>query len=172
MTLTVPKGALIALIALLVGAAVGFAGYKLGQASKDENAARADGFRTGREDAVANYSQGSPGWTTIHEDGRQAGYTDGFRVGRRQGLRQGLRKGTTTGERVGRSQGLTAGQDVAFEGYSGGWEVGRWYMIRIGTGKDVGLAGKYSIPTRVGPISFEKSYALCDDGVNVCSGPR
>jgi hypothetical protein len=176
MTLTVPKRALVALLVLLAAAGGAGVGYSLRQSDVDR--ARKSGYSRGlvagrvdgRNAAEADYARGSTGWTSIHDDGRQEGYSNGYRIGYKAGRKSGLRDGRASGYASGQVVGLRSGQDEAFEGYDGGWQIGRWYLIEIGTGKDVGLSGKYSIPTRVGPVRYGTRYALCDDGDGICSG--
>jgi len=176
MTLTVPKRALVAVLVLLAVAGGAAAGYFLRQSDVDSarKSGYSDGLAAGRVDghraAESDYTEGSSRWTTIHEDGRQEGYSNGYRTGYKAGRKSGLRDGRASGYASGQVVGLRSGQDEAFEGYSGGWEVDRWYLIHIGTGKDVGLSGKYSIPSRVGPMRYGTRYALCDDGDDICSG--
>lgn len=95
------------------------------------------------------------------EQGESAGTERWFAEGEAAGLKRGKELGRTEGQ----AKGDAAGQAEAFEGYSGGWEVGSWYAIKIGTGQESGLQGKYSIPTRVGPLRERRAYSLCEGGI-------
>lgn len=104
----------------------------------------ADGLTRGSSIARADYKQGHTGYATIYHSGYLAGQSSGLQSGR--------------------SQGVAAG----FDGYDGGWSVGRWYIVEIGSGSEVGLPGKYSLKERVGPMTYGKGYSLCDDGDGIC----
>jgi hypothetical protein len=89
--------------------------------------------------------------------GKELGKTAGESAGKREGESAGKHEGETAGKR----EGETTGQNESFEGYSGGWEIGSWYLIKVGSGAESGLKGKYAIPTRVGPMKVGRAYSLC-----------
>jgi hypothetical protein len=146
---------------VLVGAA---AAYSYGRSSKDLGAARevgrAAGFtagvQRGRAATETKYSPGAAAYRAIYRKGRSAGERSGYKLG------EGV------GRDLGQSQGEQQGENNAFEGYPGGWEVGRWYIIKIASGNDVGSKARYSIPTRVGPMEYSQTYDLCDTGGGIC----
>lgn len=141
---------------LIAGAAVG--AYFYGQSTRDEEAARkggyAAGFANGGEQMKMNYGAGGDGYLPIWKDGYRQGKKDGKAVGREAGYKSGAK----------------AGEASAFEGYDGGWDIGSWYLIKIGTGDAVGSSAKYSIPTRVGPMKDSLMYLMCDG--NICTRPN
>jgi hypothetical protein len=147
MTIRIPRIALLVALTTLItsGAAVGayFAGQSSEHLSTHERERYAAGLQAGRE------------------QGESAGTERWFAEGEAAGLKRGKELGRTEGQ----AKGAAAGQAEAFEGYSGGWEVGSWYAIKIGTGQESGLQGKYSIPTRVGPLRERRAYSLCEGGI-------
>ena len=180
MTVQIPKAALYVIVVLLIGGGLGVGGFFLGRESVDKNKIRQAGFdsgfaqgqskgermgriagyatgerngiNTGREQVRARFRPGGKGYRQIYNTGKDAGRAEGFRTGNQQGY----------------SEGSKAGENSAFEGYPGGWSIGRWYIIQIAAGSDVGSDAKYAIPSRVGPMEYGKIYDLCDDGDGIC----
>jgi hypothetical protein len=142
-TIRVPKVALIVVVVVAAGAGIGVGAYFAGRSSIDTRRHFSAGFATGFK----------------------AGYASGEENGERSGEAIGQGRGKHEGETQGRRQGQTAGQNEPFEGYSGGWEIGSWYIIKIGAGQEAGLQGKYNIPTRVGPMRQGRAYSLCEGGI-------
>lgn len=157
MTIRIPKRALGVLAGVLLLAGVAGAAYVFGQSTRDEQAAWTRGHVTG-------FRAGEKAAGEEAEELATDQYVAGMKEGRRQGREEGRREGRASGYNA----GTTAGQNGAFEGYSGGWEVGRWYIVKVGTGRESGLSGKYSIPTRVGPMALDEAYELCEDN-DVCT---
>lgn len=165
MTLSIPRPALVIALALAIAGAAGVGGYLMGAGSKNLAAARGQGYRsgfrkgvaagtlTGAVDARRDYLPGAPGYQSIAS----------------VAFARGKRSGELIGQARGQSLGYQSGQDAPFEGYDGGWEIGRWYVIHIGSGSDVGSSSKYSIPERVGPMIYGQTYGLCDSGNGICS---
>lgn len=147
MTIRIPRTVLLLALTVLLstGAAVGayFAGRSSVNLSTHERERYAAGLRSGRK------------------QGESAGIERWFA----EGEHAGLKRGKALGRAEGQAKGHAAGQTEAFEGYSGGWEIGSWYAIKIGTGQESGLQGKYSIPTRVGPLRENRAYSLCEGDI-------
>ena len=142
-----------AVIAVSMAVAVGAAGYVAGRGTANVDGAFDQGWAAGeasaRRAANERYGEGGAGREAI----RQAAYAKG----REAGLRVGRRRGYAAGRR----SGIRVGEQAIFAGFDGGWEVGRWYAVRIGHGE--GMRG-YSIPSRVA-ISDRRAYRMCGGGI-------
>jgi hypothetical protein len=155
MTVRIPRRLVIAIgviaAAVLIGG-LGAVAYQLG---------RSDGRGSINQGAIrtAAYNRG---YSVGFGAGNSTGYLSGYSAGRQNGQAQGQAQGAQQGE--------TQGQNDVFQGYSGGWTVGEWYIIKIGSGQAIGASGKYSIPTRVGPMVLGEEYGVCPDGSgDICS---
>ena len=168
MTVQVPKGALVALVVVLLAGAAGAAGYFVGFAAADRDAAYDRGKSAGR---AAGYDAGL-------DEGRETGHAAGYREGRddtRADYRPGepaykriFTKGRRSGMAAGRVEGYSAGTSDAFAGFDGGWEIGGWYVVHFG--QPVGDEA-YRIESRV-PMETGESYNICpDDADEICGGP-
>lgn len=169
-----PRALLAIFAAVVVALAAGAGGFLAGQATRDEDAARQEGLRRGlitgeaaaaSREADARMEGASAARSEFEKGG--IGYEPIYRAGRENGIKRGRELGVSDGF----DSGQRAGQNSAFEGYDGGWSIGRWYLIEIGSGEDRGSSVKYSIPSRVGPLQYGTDYALCDEGDGICSGP-
>lgn len=163
MTVRIPKTLLVAL-ALIVGlGGVGAGAFFIGRESVDtdrhyerghdrgEALGKRLGYVDGSDATEARFRPGNPDYEAIFVKGRK----EGFRTGKREGLGSGRR------------EGFSEGQDSAFQGYGGGWEIGRWYIIQIGQGKN---GSKYSIPSRL-IMDTGEGYRICsDDADEICGG--
>ncbi len=156
MTIKVPRPVLIVL-GVLLGVAVVAGAFFGGRESVDKKKPYREGFAAGE-------AQG-------HRLGVALGEHTGETAGELRGQEEGEKKGRAEGEAHGRANGEKTGQNESFEGYTGGWEVGSWYLIKIGTGAEAGLKGKYSIPTRVGPMKIGRAYELCTGGICSTEAP-
>ena len=144
-----------AVIAVTMALIVGAGGFVAGRGTADVDGAFDQGWSAGeasaRKAANARYGRGGAGREQIRRDAYALGRTDGLKAGRRRGFA------------AGRRAGLRVGEQAIFAGFDGGWEVGRWYAVRIGHGE--GTRG-YSIPSRV-QLAGGKAYELC--GRTLCS---
>jgi hypothetical protein len=168
MTLTISRRLLLGSLMVALAAATAVGGFLYGRSTKDTVAARrsghaagfnaghAAGLQEGRSAALASYSPGNPGYRVIYKKGYSSGERAGYKTGQ------------SVGNDLGRVRGETTGENNAFEGYPGGWEIGRWYIIKIGSGSQVGSNARYSIPTRVGPMDYSQTYNLCAAGGGIC----
>lgn len=154
--------AVLAALAGLLVAGAGVSGYFYGQSTRDEDAARDRGYDSGVFVTKAEYTPGSDRYQRI--------YDKGYALGKSSGKAAGLAEGKIAGREAGYESGTKDGAESAFEGYEGGWEVGSWYLIKVGTGQEAGTSAKYSIPTRVGPMKSSLVYLLCDGGI--CTRPQ
>lgn len=144
MTIRIPKSVLKTLAGTLCIALLVSAGVFIGRASTDEAGARARGHREGktegRRELTSELKPGNSTYDEIHD----AAYSDGRSAGRRIGTKNGLRQGG----------------DEAFQGFEGGWEIGAHYIIRIGSGSEVGKPNlEYGITTR-GKMVQGEEYSL------------
>ena len=167
MTISVPRRVLVGLAAALVVAGVGVAAFLVGRSSRDTHAAYRSGLHAG--EAGGRQTGIAEGESKGEARGKELGRAEGRVEGLKQGHDLGLKQGQAEGRGEGLKQGAKFGQDEAFEGYSGAWEVGSWYVIKLGSGSEAGLSGKYSIPSRVGPMKIGRAYSLCEGGI--CSQP-
>ena len=143
-----------AVIAVSMAAAVGAAGYAAGRGTADVDGAFDDGWAAGeasaRHAANERFGKGGAGREEIRQEAYAAGHRRGMRAGRKAGFA------------AGHKAGLRKGEQLAFAGFEG-WQVGRWYAVRIGHGE--GAIG-YSIPSRVA-LTDRRAYRLC--GGALCS---
>ena len=83
------------------------------------------------------------------------------------GVEEGERVGRREGRRAGARQFETVGRNRVFDDFTGGWDVGRWYLVNIGPGQD---GARYAINARV-KVSQRTSYRVCRD-VQICQTRR
>jgi hypothetical protein len=144
-----------AVIAVSMAVVVGALGFVAGRGTAEVDRAFDDGWAAGeasaRHAANARYGRGGEGREAIRRGAYALGHAAGLKAGRRRGFA------------AGRREGLRLGEQSIFAGFDGGWQVGRWYAVRIGQGE--GVRG-YSIPSRVA-LSGRRAYRLC--GGEVCS---
>lgn len=158
---------------LLAAVAVGF--YFIGRAAADVDAAEQRGEARGRALEAATYRPGRPKYQAIYERGRAAGRAEGTRAGRREGEREGAERGRRVGfqrgERVGElegeREGIESGATAALGGFDD-WQVGSWYIVRLGTGSG---GVPYAITSRR-EMSDSQRYAICADNPgDICTEP-
>ena len=144
-------------IAICMAVAVGVGGFAAGKGSAQVEAAYDRGWEAGEQAALnaanARYAKGGP----VREAIERNAYARGEAAGRRAGRRAGWA--------AGRREGIRKGEQIAFAGFPDGWQVGRWYAVRIGEGE--GARG-YSIPARV-RLDARRAFRLCTRGV--CATP-
>jgi hypothetical protein len=170
MTVRVSRRVLVGFAVVVAAAALGAGAFFIGRSSRDTHTAYRSGFRAG--EAAGRQTGITEGESKGESRGKELGHSEGRVEGLKQGHDLGLKQGQAEGQGEGLKQGAKYGQDEAFEGYNGGWEVGSWYLIKVGTGTESGLSGKYSIPSRVGPMKIGRAYSLCEGGIcSQNSGP-
>jgi hypothetical protein len=101
----------------------------------------AAGERLGRQQTLSGLTRGDERYEAIFARGREAGLGEGRRAGRADGLRTGRARG----------------RESAFGTFSGGWRVGRWYVVSISRGDD---GARYGIGARVA-VERGRWYGLC-----------
>ena len=135
------------LVVVLALSAAGVA-FVAGRHTVDTPASYERGVDAGRAQTEALYARGSERFARIAAEGRARGREES----RKQGFAEGME--------LGRSTARTA----AFEGFEGGWQVGRWYLVNIGPAREgdgVGIGAR---------ISLRKAqwYGLCDRPSGLC----
>jgi hypothetical protein len=145
-----------AVIAVAMAVMVGAAGYVAGRGTADVDGAFDEGWAAGeasaRQAANERYGEGGAGREAIRAAAYARGRAAGLRAGHRRGFAEGRRAGIRTGEQA------------IFAGFEGGWDVGRWYAVRIAQGE--GVRG-YTISSRIALVG-RRSYGLCGGG-GLCS---
>lgn len=161
-------------IAVLVIAGVG--GYLIGH-KKGEDSGDTSGVAAGKQDVLANYQPGQPGYQKIYVAGKQAGFAagkaqgeqagkaQGEAQGKKVGFEQGDKQGTTTGD----SEGVRQGAAAVLGGFDS-WTTGSYYVVTMEAGTSDDVA--YTIDTRT-QLQPGTSYRICQQGgaTQLCESP-
>jgi hypothetical protein len=108
--------------------------------------------------------------------GHSDGYFDGLRVGEAQGRQEGraLQEGSSlpaaaqASVRGAFDSGYTAGDNDAFAGYDGGWQLATPYLVTLEQGSG---SIAYRISTRT-QLRANVDYHLCANGHSLCQRPK
>ncbi|HEV7774067.1 MAG TPA: hypothetical protein VGO48_12360 [Conexibacter sp.] len=161
-------------IAVLVIAGVGgyLIGHNKGESSGDSKG-YAEGVTAGKQQVLANYQPGKPGYQDIYNagahhgkaKGEQQGQAQGEAQGKKVGFEQGQKQGVTTGEDEGVKQGAAA----VLGGFNT-WNEGAYYVITMEAGTSDGVA--YTIDTRT-QLQSGTNYRICQSGgaTQLCESP-
>ncbi|HZV72343.1 MAG TPA: hypothetical protein VFF79_01390 [Conexibacter sp.] len=163
-------------IALAVLAIAGVGGYLIGH-SKGESSGDSTGVAAGKQDVLATYQPGQPGYQKIYTAGKQAGFAQGKQQGEQAGKTQGEAQGKQVGFEQGDKQGITTGDSegvrqgaAAVLGGFGTWTVGSYYVVTMEAGTSAGVA--YTIGTRT-QLQQGTNYRICQSGgsTQLCESP-
>lgn len=163
-------------IALAVLVVAGVGGYLIGH-EKGEDAGDTSGVAAGKQDALANYQPGQPGYQKIYAAGQQAGFAkgkaQGVQAGKAQGEKQGKQVGFEQGDRqgiaTGDSEGVRQGAAAVLGGFDT-WTDGAYYVITMEAGTSDSVA--YTIDTRT-QLQPGTDYRICQSGgaTQLCESP-
>jgi hypothetical protein len=163
-------------IAVVVLIAAGVGGYLIGHdkgESSGDSKGYASGVAAGKQQVLANYQPGKPGYQEIYDAGAQAGKAKGEKAGQQQGqaeghkvgFEQGHEQGVTTGE----AQGVKQGAAAVLGGFNT-WTEGAYYVITMEAGTSDGVP--YTIDTRT-QLQSGTNYRVCQSGgaTSLCESP-
>lgn len=163
-------------IALAVLVVAGVGGYLIGHdkgESSGDSKGYAEGVTAGKQQVLANYQPGQPGYHEIFKAGANAGIAKGQKQGQAQGEAQGKKVGFEQGQR----QGVTTGEDegvkqgaAAVLGGFNTWTEGAYYVITMEAGTSDGVP--YTIDTRT-QLQSGTNYRICQQGgaTQLCESP-
>ena len=125
-------------LALVLIAGVGVAGYFIGNSAADASQAKRDGRAEGEATVRAQFRPGAPGYARSSPPAARRAPQAGRQTGLRLGVRQGQAAGFERGHAAGKAQGVAAGAAAAL-GNLPGWQtgVGRVLHRRHGAGHAV-----------------------------------
>lgn len=127
------------------------------------------GKSKGEDDIKSEYKPGQPKYSAIYEAGQNAGQATGEKQGQATGQAQGESSGKKQGAKAGLEKGQQLGQvtgaNDVFNAFSGGWDVGSYYIVQIGQGSN---GVDYTLASRK-EMTEGQQYALCEsDPSEIC----
>jgi hypothetical protein len=159
-------------IALAVLVVAGVGGYLIGHdkgESSGNSKGYADGVAAGKQQVLANYQPGKPGYQEIYDAGAQAGHAKGKKAGQEQGKQVGFEQGHKQGVTTGEDQGVKQGAAAVLGGFNT-WNEGAYYVITMEAGTSDGVP--YTIDTRT-QLQSGTNYRICQSGgaTQLCESP-
>ncbi|MFL5816509.1 MAG: hypothetical protein ACJ76L_02805 [Conexibacter sp.] len=159
-------------IALAVLVVAGIGGYLIGHdkgESSGNSKGYAEGVAAGKQQVLANYQPGKPGYQEIYDAGAQAGKAKGEQQGHAQGKKVGFDQGHKQGVTTGQDQGVKQGAAAVLGGFNS-WTEGAFYVITMQAGTSDGIP--YTIDTRT-QLQSGTNYRICQQGgaTQLCESP-
>lgn len=161
-------------IALAVLVLAGVGGYLIGHnkgESSGDSKGYASGVAAGKQQALANYQPGQPGYKQIYAAGQRAGTAQGQQAGEAQGKKVGFEQGQRQGVTTGDSEGVRQGAAAVLGGFDA-WTDGSFYIVTMAAGTETGVP--YTISSRV-QIHPGTNYRVCQsnegNATQLCESP-
>jgi hypothetical protein len=138
LTIRISRWVPVVVLACVAIAAAAIGAYFAGRSSVNAHKKYVLGYHAGFQQGYGSgVSAGeSSGEARGKAQGERSGEIRGKRRGEGSGKAEGRAEGEAEGRKEGERSGAKAGQNESFEGYSGGWEIGSWYMIKVGAGSE------------------------------------
>ncbi len=161
-------------IALAVLVIAGVGGYLIGHnkgESSGDSKGYAAGVAAGKQQALANYQPGQPGYKAIYARGQAAGNAQGQQTGEVQGKKVGFEQGQRQGVTTGDSEGVRQGAAAVLGGFDS-WTDGSYYIVTMATGTETGVPYTISSRTQIQPGT---NYRVCQsnegNATQLCESP-